>query len=70
MPHAEGGSDSLSRVGATYLAAKIEEYWKGRGFNGIRAAAYEIRDRLVTGTGSSIVFGVRSNIGPNGFPPK
>lgn len=58
-----------SQVGAERLAKTIRDYWRGQGFNGIRTSLVEIR---VDAGASSYLFGygVRSNIGPTGYPPR
>lgn len=54
--------DYLTRYGSGVLASVIEQHWKSRGYRGIRAERYEL-------PGFTDVFGIRSNIGPAGFPP-
>lgn len=56
------GTDYLTEYGAGVLAMMIETHWRERGFAGIRVARYQI-----PGTEA---FGVRSNIGPTGYPPR
>lgn len=56
-------SDNYTRSGAQYLANLIESYWTSRGYPQIVATAYPIPD--MPG-----LHGVRTNIGPNGFPPR
>jgi hypothetical protein len=53
--------DYFTKYGAGLLAARIREYWRARGFYGILCERYEI----MPGT-----WGVHSNIGPKGFPPR
>jgi len=53
--------DYFSQHGAGVLANRIETFWKSRGFPHTRVERYQIGDD---------VFGVRSNIGPNGMPPR
>jgi len=55
--------DLLTQSGAGILAKAIETYWRGRGFNGIVAERYRL-------DGFFSAYGVRSNIGPDGFPPR
>jgi len=55
------GPDFFTHYGAGILAMAIETHWRGRGFHGIRAERYELPGGL---------FGVRSNIGPAGYPPR
>ena len=59
------GFDHGSRQGAKKMAARIIEYWQSRGCHGIEAWA-----EPVVKTRRGMVWGVRSNIGPDGFPPK
>jgi len=56
-------TDYYSQYGAGVLAATIERYWQRRGFHGIRVERFEV----FPGSG---VFGIRSNIGPAGYPPR
>ncbi len=70
-------SDSLSLDGAIKLAARIRDYWKSRGYEGICAEPVEIMmiDEYRSDWGRASdqpksIFGIRSNIGANGFPPK
>ncbi len=53
--------DYLTRPGAQLLVDRIIAHWRERGHHGIAAEAYPIN-----AVGD---FGVRSNIGVNGFPP-
>lgn len=62
-PSLPRGLDLFSSFGAGVLARFIEAHWKARGFAGIKAKRYELH-------GMSQVFGVSSNIGPNGYPPR
>lgn len=56
-------TDIYSKTGAFQVARYLERYWKGRGYHGMRAEAF-----LIEGTRSA--WGIRSNIGPLGYPPK
>lgn len=58
MPH-----DNYTAKGANVLARRIEFYWKERGHPTIRAEAYEL-------PGMPGLFGVRSNLDWNGYPPR
>lgn len=56
--------DLLTEDGAKELVACIIKYWCARGFSGIHAWAFH------TATETFGVWSVRSNIKPNGFPPR
>lgn len=56
-------ADLLTSSGAGVLAKAIETHWRERGFAGIVAERYLI-------DGSRENYGVRSNIGPDGYPPR
>jgi hypothetical protein len=56
-------TDYYSQYGAGVLAATIDAYWRERGYLGIRVSRFEVWP----GAG---VFGIRSNIGPTGYPPR
>lgn len=53
--------DSLTFTGAQKIAEQIIAYWSARGYHGIKAEPYRLND--------SGDFGVRSNVGAQGFPP-
>ena len=55
-------TDFLSKFGAGLLVDHIVQFWQRRGFHGIKAERY-----LLNGTTDT--YGVRSNIGLDGFPP-
>jgi hypothetical protein len=55
--------DKLTFASATRLASKIEQHWRARGFALIQASARRIPYSVDE-------YEVRSNIGPNGFPPR
>jgi hypothetical protein len=57
--------DNLNRAGATELAGRICDYWISNGFAGISAIVVPIGN-----VGGEQVYGVRSNIGGSGFPPR
>jgi hypothetical protein len=54
-------TDYLCSAGARILMARILDYWRARGYYGIAVERYHISD----GT-----YGIRSNIGPKGYPPR
>lgn len=54
--------DYFSKHGAAVLASRIESYWRARGFAGIVAERYRLD--------FPGFWGVRSNIGHDGFPPR
>lgn len=56
-------SDRYTAAGAKYLANMIESYWTQRGYPRIAATTYPIPNEPG-------LYGVRTNIGPNGFPPR
>ena len=58
-------TDACCEGGAEKIAADIEAYWRRRGYPGIRVRIMAERDKK-----SNLIYGVRSNIGPNGFPPR
>jgi len=56
-------NDYMTSRGARVLAAQIADYWRGRGYMGIKVETFSI-ERV------EAAFGVKSNIGPLGWPPK
>jgi hypothetical protein len=65
----ENESRSMSNErGAEQLASRIREYWIGRGYFGIVAEPVILVDRFDSRNRHRI-WGVRTNIGPDGFPP-
>lgn len=63
--------DYSTFIGARMLAHQIEDYWRCRGFVGIKTQVIDEGARQNTHTcGGHIVWGVRSNIGPDGYPPR
>lgn len=56
--------DSLTLEGARILALRIEDYWRTRGYFAIEARIEHDGWRH-----KKPFFGVRSNIGPDGYPP-
>lgn len=63
MSKKDDAADYYTLHGAGVLAQRIEDYWTKRGYPAIQADRFEI-----LGT-SPKKYGVKSNIGPNGFPP-
>lgn len=61
LPELPRGLDLFSSYGAGRLAKHIEDYWRARGFAGVRAERFEV------GVGEA--WGVRSNL-VNGYPPR
>lgn len=47
-------------------AQRLVAYWKGRGYHGIRVTVI----RELHAKDNSPIYCIRSNIGPDGFPPK
>jgi Transcription termination factor nusG len=60
-------ADSTTEAGARVLAWRIESYWRGRGYAGIATRVEEVLG--VSTTYRARAFCVRSNLGPDGFPP-
>ena len=58
----------INERGAERIASRIREYWIGRGYLGIVAEPVVLVDRL--GRNRRLIWGVRTNIGPDGFPPR
>lgn len=58
-------SDRCTPAGAAELAEKIVDYWRARGFPLIKAWVDD-----VARFSNASIYGVRSNILPNGFPPR
>lgn len=65
-------SNTLTKVGAERLARRIEDYWRKRGYTGIKTKIDgHIVDNVLLEPGERrTIFFVRSNIGPLGFPPR
>lgn len=57
------GIDYFTSYGAGVLASQIEAYWRGLGFAGIHVERYVL-------PGTEDTYGLRSNIGPDGYPPR
>jgi hypothetical protein len=56
-------ADYYSKFGAGALVTQIVNYWTGRGFHGIVCTRYQDPD-------FPTLWFVRSNVGPNGYPPR
>jgi hypothetical protein len=64
-------ADAMTAQGANALAARIREFWQARGYHGIETRVVSVdRCRSQSRPEVEIIYCVRSNIGPNGFPPK
>ena len=59
----------INERGAEQLASRIQQYWIGRGYLGIVAEPVVLVDRFGSRNRHRI-WGVRTNIGPDGFPPR
>lgn len=55
-------TDFYSKAGAALIVEHIIAYWMKRGYHGITATRYKLAD--------FDLYGVRSNIGPYGYPPR
>ena len=64
-----GGGSMISERGAEQLASRIRAYWIGRGYLGIVAEPVAVVDRFGS-RNRHWIWGVRTNIGPDGFPPR
>lgn len=62
--------DFLSHDGARLLAQRIRQYWLEQGYPGIQTKLDAVDIQNVKLGGEAILYCVRSNIGPDGFPPK
>jgi hypothetical protein len=65
--------NNLTEFEAQKLRARIERYWRARGYDGIKTRwEYMSRHDVAPEekTGSLDWWAVRSNIGPSGFPPR
>lgn len=60
------GPDHSTEHAAIQLANRIECYWKAKGYAGIKAWVTNV----IASNQRTRFFNVRTNIGPNGFPPK
>lgn len=67
-------NDSLelcSETGARRLAARIRDYWIARGYRGITTGIVEHKTPKQKRRGlDAPIFGVISNIGQSGYPPR
>lgn len=73
--HTRRGTETMSYDGAWALARKIEAYWIKRRYMGVEAHVINFRvmiDGRHEGASGERwnIWGVRSNIGPYGFPPR
>jgi hypothetical protein len=59
----------ISERGAAELASRIRDYWISRGYLGIIAEPVVVVDRF-SSRNRHWIWGVRTNIGPDGFPPR
>ena len=59
-------AEVCDKSGAEALAVRLANYWRKRGFHGIRTSLM----RIAHNGGRDMLWCVRSNIGPNGFPPR
>lgn len=62
-------AEHMNFPGATALAQRIEQFWRDRGYHGIKTfiEANECVERKAGG--GHMLYSVRSNIGPLGYPP-
>lgn len=58
------------KAAAEQLARRIREYWYEQGYYGIQTTVFYSEGTWKKGRYHVASWGVRSNIGPNGFPPK
>jgi hypothetical protein len=65
----ESDSRGMNERGAEQLAFRIREYWIGRGYLGIVAEPVVLVDRFGS-RNRHWIWGVRTNIGPDGYPPR
>jgi hypothetical protein len=65
----DGRGDMINERGAERLASRIREHWIGRGYLGIVAEPVVLVDRFGTRS-RRLIWSVRTNIGPDGFPPR
>ena len=61
--------DYMTQRGAEALCKKILDYWKDKGFHGIRVHLERELVKLPGDSHDNALYFVRSNIGPTGFPP-
>lgn len=61
-------SDTLTEGGARGLAHKITRYWQRKGYKGIAVRIEPIE--TIRLRADEILYTVRSNIGPLGYPPR
>lgn len=64
-------ADPCSEQGARRLAARLRDYWLGRGYRGVSTGIVRMEIPKQKRRGDDIaIFGIVSNIGPNGYPPR
>lgn len=63
-------SDLSSKSGAERIAKRIENYWAMRGYSLIKTSIYPVKTLFQTRGTRSPIYGVVSNIGPTGYPPR
>jgi hypothetical protein len=67
--HDGEGRRMINERNAEQLAYRIREYWIGRGYLGIVAHPARVIDSFASRR-RHWIWGVRTNIGPDGFPPR
>lgn len=66
----ENVSDCSSLQGATAMAERIVHYWRTRGYHGITASIVPVTSKYLSRIGDEPFYGIISNIGPTGYPPR
>ncbi len=61
-------SDYMTNEGAAHLARTIRRHWRLRGYRGIEVRIEPVRGEGLEG--DDYHYQVRTNIGPNGYPPR
>lgn len=61
--------NGMTLEGNVKLASMVEEYWKKRGYRGIKASAVMKTFVMKEPAGKIVMPVVVSNIGPTGYPP-
>jgi len=67
--HESENRSMINERGAEVLASRIRQYWIGRGYPGIVAEPVVLVDRFGS-RNRHWMWVVRTNIGPDGFPPR
>ena len=67
--HESESHGMINERGAELPASRIRDYWIGRGYLGIVAEPIVLVDRF-SSRNRHWIWGVRTNIGPDGFPPR